>query len=87
LPIRTLLCLIALTVAGCAQIGAKDDLLTVSGLPRYPQCDAEIKAFVALTKLARQLGDDWQVYQPALEALQDQILDCVDDNYPNPIPI
>lgn len=88
MPTRTLFCLFAaLTIAGCAQTGAKDDLLSVSGLPRYPACDSEIKAFVALSKLAKQLGDDWEIYQPALEALQDQILDCVGDNYPNPIPI
>lgn len=80
---------LVLCATACAQIGGttKDDPLATAGLPRYPQCEAEIKAFVALTKLAKQLGDDWRVYEPALEALQDQILDCVDDNYPDPIGI
>ena len=72
----------------CTQLGAaRDDAQLTGGLPRYPACDAEIKAFVALTKLAKQLGDDWQVYEPALEAMRDQILDCVDDNYPDPLGI
>ena len=54
---------------------------------RYPACEAEFKAFMALAKLAKQAGDNWHIYEPALEALQDQILDCVDDNYPDPLPI
>jgi hypothetical protein len=79
---------IALGVAGCAGIGSpKHDSLAISGGQRFPACDAEIKAFVALTRLAKQLGDNWRVFEPALEAMQDQIVNCVDDNYPDPLPI
>jgi hypothetical protein len=89
LPVRFSLCtLLLLCSTSCAQLGgAGDDTQLTGGIARFPACDAEIKAFVALTKLAKQLGDDWQIYEPALQALQDQILDCVDDNYPDPLPI
>jgi hypothetical protein len=89
LRVRLSLCtLLLLCGTSCAQLGgAGDDTQLASGMGRFPACDAEIKAFVALTKLAKQLGDDWQIYEPALQALQDQILDCVDDNYPDPLPI
>jgi hypothetical protein len=82
--------ILLLTVSACAGIGGgRDDVLgsSVAKLPRIPACENEIKAFVALTRLARQLGDNWRIYEPALEAMQDQILDCVEDSYPNPVGI
>jgi len=77
-----------LTASACADLG-KDDSLTaaVAGLPRFPACESEIKAFVALARLAKQLGNNWHIYEPALEAMQDQIMDCIDDSYPNPVGI
>jgi hypothetical protein len=79
---------LALAMSACATAG-KDDVLTAEAakLLRFPACESEIKAFVALTRLAKQAGDNWQIYQPALDALQDQIMDCVADSYPNPVPI
>jgi hypothetical protein len=87
LPVRLSLCImLLLSGTGCAQLGAAGDDTQLTGqIAQFPACDAEIKAFVALTKLAKQLGDDWQIYEPALEAMQDQIMDCVDDNYPDPV--
>jgi hypothetical protein len=80
--------LIPLLATGCAgAAGGRDEALTVGNLPRFPACDAEIKALVALVNLAKQAGDNWDVFAPALQALQDQVVDCVDDNYPNPLPI
>jgi hypothetical protein len=84
------LAFLLLTASACAGIGGgRDDALAAAAakLPRFPACENEIKAFVALTRLARQLGDNWRVYEPALEALQDQILDCVEESYPNPVAI
>lgn len=81
---------VLLTASACAGTGGgRDDVLASAAakLPRFPACENEIKAFVALTRLARQLGDNWRVYEPALEALQDQILDCVEESYPNPVAI
>jgi hypothetical protein len=79
---------LALAMSACTTAG-KDDVLTAEAakLLRFPACESEIKAFVALTRLAKQAGDNWQIYQPALDALQDQIMDCVEDSYPNPVPI
>jgi hypothetical protein len=52
-----------------------------SGAAKRPsECDAELGAFVAVMKLARQ-AEDWTIYQPAIEALKDQIMDCVQDSY------
>ena len=89
LPLRcVLLAALALTASACAT-ASKDETFSADAakLLRFPACESEIKAFVALTRLARQAGDNWQIYQPALDALQDQIMDCVEDSYPNPIPI
>jgi hypothetical protein len=79
---------LALTTTACAT-GSKDEAFSAEAakLLRFPACESEIKAFVNLTRLARQAGDNWQIYQPALDALQDQIMDCVEDSYPNPVPI
>jgi hypothetical protein len=84
------LAILLLTVSACAGMGGgRDDALAslAAKLPRFPACENEIRAFVALTRLARQLGDNWRVYEPALEAMQDQVLDCVEDSYPNPVGI
>jgi hypothetical protein len=59
----------------------------VSRLPRYPACSAEIDAFVAMIDLARQAGDRWQIFEPALDALKDQLMDCVEESYPTPLAI
>jgi hypothetical protein len=87
LLLRLSLCLVLLDgVTACAAVGpAREDpfLAAVSRLPRFPACEAEIGALVSLVRLARQLGSNWQVYEPALQALQDQAIDCVEDSYPN----
>jgi hypothetical protein len=88
-PLRLVLStVLALTASACATAG-RDDTLPVDAakLLRFPACESEIKAFVALTRLAKQAGDNWRIYEPALEALQDQIMDCVEDSYPNPVAI
>lgn len=69
-------------LSDCAQIGASSDGPLVSAVvARFPACAAEIKAFFALNKLIAQTGGDRDIYDPALQALQDQMTDCVDDNY------
>jgi hypothetical protein len=90
--IRVVFCAaMLLSASACSGIAstAKDDAFgaAAAALPRFPACESEIKAFVALTRLAKQLGDNWRIYEPALEAMQDQIMDCVEDSYPNPIGI
>src|SRR5476651_1976570 len=80
--------LLLLALAGCAGLGSSPvDAFNAAAatLPkRYPACADEIKAFVALTRLATQMTDTADVLQPALDALRDQVMDCVADSYPNP---
>jgi hypothetical protein len=69
-------------LSACAQAGgAKEGALVEAVVARFPACASEIKAFFALNKLIVQTGGDRDVYDPALQALQDQMTDCVDDNY------
>jgi hypothetical protein len=83
--------LLLLALAGCAGLGTNSEdsfNAAAAALPKkYPACADEIKAFVALTRLATQLSGTSDVLQPALDALRDQVMDCVADSYPNPQPI
>ena len=83
--------LLLLALAGCAGLGSNPEdafNAAAAALPkRYPACADEIKAYVALTRLATQMTDTLDVLEPALEALRDQVMDCVTDSYPNPQPI
>ena len=75
---RSRLARISLAAAGCA------GLETTAGA-RPSACDAELKAFAAVARIARTQGDNWAIYDPALQALKDQILDCVDESYPRAV--
>jgi len=84
---RSLLILAALAplaVGACATPTSPvfgPDASPASGAAKRPsECDAELGAFVAVMKLARQ-ADDWTIYQPAIDALKEQIMDCVQDSY------
>jgi hypothetical protein len=82
--------LLPLGLAACAGTGSGQDpfAAAAASLPkRFPACEAEIKAFVALSKLASQLGAHWDVYESALEAMQEDVSDCIEDSYPNPLAI
>jgi hypothetical protein len=46
-------------------------------LPPVPVCRDEMRAYVELTKLAKLHGDGWQVFSPAVDALKQQIIDCM----------
>jgi|SRR5580658_4814256 hypothetical protein len=50
-----------------------------SDLPSIPICRDEMRAYVELTRLAKLHGEGWEVFAPAVDALKQQILDCVDD--------
>jgi hypothetical protein len=77
------LALAAAALAGCA---AGNDATrsapiaaSSSELPSIPICRDEMRAYVELTKLAKQHGDGWAVFEPAVDALKQQILDCIED--------
>jgi hypothetical protein len=42
-----------------------------------------MRAYVEITKLAKLHGEGWMVYEPAVDALKQQILDCLDDKTGN----
>ena len=85
LPLRRLtpLVLAAWALAACAADGAgtrKTALSVSSGdLPSIPICREEMRAYVEITRLAKLHGEGWAVFEPAVEALKQQIIDCLDD--------
>jgi hypothetical protein len=56
-----------------------------SAAPRPTACDEEMRAFVAVSQLAKKYRGDWRLFEPAIDAMRDQILDCVDDSYPGSV--
>ncbi len=90
LPVRHLAFALLILGSACATPTTPTNdsfAAAIARLPRYPNCSAEIDAFVAMVDLARQAGEHWQIYEPALDALKDQLMDCVDDSYPSPLAI
>ena len=73
-----------LTLAACApappasETGPAVD--TAAELPPIPVCRDEMRAFVELAHLAKQHGDGWVVFEPAVDALKQQIINCIDEN-------
>ena len=76
-------------LAGCAASGAPRPaapdatLMSAPMLPAalqlFPQCEAEIRAFVEMTRFARSYGANWIVFSDAIEAMKAQVVACVDD--------
>lgn len=84
-PVPLALTLLAsLSLAACAapadQAAAVSLTASPSDLPPVPICRNEMVAFVELTRLAKSHGNDWVVFEPAVDALKQQILDCIDEN-------
>jgi hypothetical protein len=83
---RTLSSLLTLAalLAACAPTtpgsGAPPPVDAAAELPPIPICRDEMRAFVELARLAKLHGDGWVVFQPAVDALKQQIIDCIDDN-------
>jgi hypothetical protein len=75
---------LAALLGACAPAATSDapppPAVAASDLPPIPICRDEMRAFVELTRLARQHGDGWVVFEPAVDALKQQIIDCVDEN-------
>ena len=68
-------------LSACAAGSPKDGMLVSAVVSRFPACASEIKAFFALNRLVVESDADRDIYEPALEAMEDQMTDCVDDNY------
>jgi hypothetical protein len=80
-PAARLLPLLAL-LAACATSDAADPPADAdaAALPPIPFCRDEMTAYVELTRVARAHGDGWVVFMPAIDALQAEIIDCVEDH-------
>jgi len=82
LPLLALLALAGL-VAACAPAAPTNEVVSADAaadLPPIPICRDEMRAYVELARLAKLHGDSWVVFEPAVDALKQQILDCIDDN-------
>ena len=59
--------------------GTSDPVPVEAELPPIPFCRDQMTAYVELVRLARSQGENWVVFAPALDALRQQIVDCVSD--------
>jgi hypothetical protein len=76
---------LASLLAGCAPAAAPTSEAeplapAAADLPPIPICRDEMRAYVELARLAKQHGDGWVVFEPAVDALKQQIMDCIEDN-------
>jgi hypothetical protein len=71
--------LVALPVGCAASLPADPPQDARATLPPIPYCRDEMTAFVELTRFARAHGDGWTLFAPAIDALQQKVVDCVDD--------
>lgn len=78
-----LLALASGALAACASAGdgtrAAPISVSSSELPAIPICRDEMRAYVELTKLAKLHGEGSVFFEPAVDALKQQILDCLDE--------
>jgi hypothetical protein len=84
MPIRPLALFLSLALAACTAAQTEDPPApaadTDAELPPIPFCRDQMTAYVELVRLARAQGEGWIVFAPALDALKQQILDCVGDS-------
>ena len=79
-PILTLAGLLAACAPAAPTTEAAPPAIAASDIPPIPICRDEMRAYVELARLAKQHGDGWVVFEPAVDALKQQIMDCIDDN-------
>ncbi|HWG80005.1 MAG TPA: hypothetical protein VN681_09535 [Stellaceae bacterium] len=87
-PERPLVRLAPLALAGllaaCAPAAPTNEAAapvdSAADLPPIPICRDEMRAFIELAHLAKRHGDGWVVFEPAVDALKQQIIDCIDEN-------
>jgi len=82
-PLPPILALASL-LAACAPAATTTETappgLTAAELPPIPICRDEMRAYIELARLAKLHGDGWVVFEPAVDALKQQIINCIDDN-------
>jgi hypothetical protein len=87
LAVRTSLVLLLPLLGACAAVPSEPDPAPPASLKRFAACDAELRAFIAVARMVRQQGENSTLYEPALQAMKDQILDCVEESYSGAQPI
>ena len=80
LPFLGLAGLLAACAPAATTSEAAAPIDSAADLPPIPICRDEMRAFVELAHLAKLHGDGWVVFEPAVDALKQQILDCIDEN-------
>lgn len=79
-PILALAGLLAACAPPATTTEAPPPTIAAADLPPIPICRDEMRAYVELARLAKQHGDGWVVFEPAFDALKQQIIDCIGDN-------
>jgi hypothetical protein len=76
--------LLASLLAACAPAATTTETglptAAAADLPPIPICRDELRAYLELARLAKLHGDGWIVFEPAVDALKQQIINCIDDN-------
>ena len=80
LPLMALAGLLAACAPAAPTSEAAPPVDATADLPPIPICRDEMRAYVELARFAKLHGDGWVVFEPAVDALKQQILDCIDDN-------
>jgi len=81
LPILALAGLLAACAPAATTTESGPRGIAAADLPPIPICRDEMRAFVELARLAKLHGDGWVVFEPAVAALKQQIIDCIGDNH------
>jgi hypothetical protein len=79
-PALVLVGVLAACAPAATTTAASPSAETMAELPPIPICRDEMRAFVELARLAKLHGEGWVVFEPAVDALKQQIIDCIDDN-------
>jgi hypothetical protein len=80
-PILAVAGLLAACAPEATTADAAAPVIAAVELPPIPVCRDEMRAFVELARLAKLHGDGWIVFGPAVDALKQQIIDCIDENH------
>jgi hypothetical protein len=79
-PILALAGLLAACAPAATTTEAAPPTVAAGDLPPIPICRDEMRAYLELARLAKQHGEGWIVFEPAVDALKQQIINCIDDN-------
>lgn len=79
-PFTRAACLLLPLLAACAGSPLEPDRLARPVPKSLIACDEELRGFVVIARVARLQGDNWTIFEPALQAMKDQVLDCIEES-------